>query len=209
MQYAVGSVNVTNGNATIVGVGTLFVANVQVGSVFSVKGSGVPYIVGSVTDDTHIVLTSNYAGTTLTGQAYAITTSRTPNNGWPYPEAHDIDTATILKQAMLSIDALHGALPGSIASANNLTLPANSRYNQITGAVQINLLDNTSWTPGKVTTLKFNGAPTVKNNQVASGNFKPIRLAGSVDFVASALDTLSVVYDAVDACWYEVGRAVI
>lgn len=209
MQYSAGSVAVTNGNASIVGTGTLFLSNVSIGSVFSVKGSGVPYIVGAIPDDTHLTLTGNYAGPTLSGLAYAVTTSRTPNRGWPYPEAFDVDTATILKQAMVMLDAFVGATPGSIASANNLVLPPNSRYNQITGAVQINLIDNSSWIPGRVTTIKFNGAPTVKNNQTASGNFKPVRLVGSVDFVASALDNLSVIYDSVDACWYETGRVVI
>lgn len=104
MQYKTGTVSVTNGSPDIVGTGTEWLATVTVGSMFSLQGSGVPYIVGSVDSDTEITLTSNYAGSTLSGQSYSLTTSFTPTLGIPYMEQGDIDTATIFKRAALVIE---------------------------------------------------------------------------------------------------------
>lgn len=120
MQYKTGTVAVTNGNNGIIGTGTLWLASVTIGSVFSVAGSGVPYIVANVVDDTHITLASNYGGTTLSGLSYAITTSFTPNQKLPYPEATDIDTHTIVKRAMLQVDTMLGAVIGGAAQANRV-----------------------------------------------------------------------------------------
>jgi hypothetical protein len=79
----------------------------------------------------------------------------------------------------------------------------------VDGATQINLINNSSWQGGAEVTLKFNSTPTVKHNQAASGNNRPVLLAGAADFVASASDTLTVRYDSTDAAWYETSRAVI
>src|SRR5258705_10420233 len=98
-QYSIGTVNVTNASAAVGGGGTLVGANVPVGSLFAISGQGVPYIVGSVTDDTHLTLSSNYAGATQSGLGYQITTSFTLNRSIPYMESGDVDTATIFKAA--------------------------------------------------------------------------------------------------------------
>ena len=74
-QYKAGTVAVTNSNAAVVGIGTAFLANVSIGELFTIAGSSVPYSVGAVADDTHLTLSSNYAGLTTSGLAYAITTS--------------------------------------------------------------------------------------------------------------------------------------
>jgi len=87
MQYREGTVAVTNGNPVVTGTGTAWVGNVTPGSVFTVNGSGVPYIVGSVDSNTQITLNGNYAGSTASGLSYSLTTSYTPNRGFPYPEA--------------------------------------------------------------------------------------------------------------------------
>jgi len=211
-QYRTGTVAVTNASAAVVGTNTKWAGNVAAGHLFTISGSLVPYVVGSVTDDTHLTLSSNYAGATQGGLAYSITTSLTPNFGLPYMEDRDIDTATIFKRAMLILDTLmarHGKQGVALASANNLTPGTDGNYFQITGAVQINLLESTGLLGGEVFTFKFNGAPTVKHNQAPSGAFKPYKLAGAVDFVATASDTLTLRYDLTDACFYEISRAVI
>lgn len=211
-QYRTGTVAVTNANAAVVGTNTKFVGNVAPGNLFTISGSLVPYVVGSVTDDTHLTLSSNYAGPTQGGLAYSITTSLTPNFGLPYMEDRDIDTATIFKRAMLILDTLmarHGKQGAALASANNLTPGTDGNYFQVTGAVQINLLDSTGLLGGELFTFKFNGAPTVKNNQAASGAFKPFKLAGAADFVATASDLLTVRYDVTDACFYQQAHEVI
>lgn len=96
-----------------------------------------------------------------------------------------------------------------VASANNLSLGTDGNYFQITGTTQINLLSSVGWQGGSVVTLKFNSTPTVKHNQTVSGNNRPILLAGAVDFVATANDTLTLRYDSTDTVWYEMSRAVI
>jgi len=64
-----------------------------------------------------------------------------------------------------------------------------------------------AWQAGSVVTLIFASTPTVKHNQAVSGANKPILLAGAVDFVASANDTLTLVSNGTS--WFEVARAVI
>lgn len=96
----------------------------------------------------------------------------------------------------------------SFAAANNLTTGTDGNYFQVTGATQINLINSVGWQGGSMLRLKFNSTPTVKNNQGASTTFHPINLAGAVDFVASALDVLTLTYDSTDSCWYETARSV-
>lgn len=107
------------------------------------------------------------------------------------------------------IGRLPNAQGTSTAAANNLVLPYDGTYIPISGATQINLLASTDWQGGSIVTLKFAAAPTVKHNFAVSGVNKPILLAGAVDFVASANDTLTLRYDSTDATWYEQSRAVI
>lgn len=97
----------------------------------------------------------------------------------------------------------------AVASANNLAVGTDGNRFQITGTTQINLLDNTNWTGGSIVRLHFQGAVTVAHNQAASGNFKPIMLAGAANFSATADDQLSVQYDTTASKWYEIGRTVI
>ena len=103
-QYNTGSVNVTNGNAVVVGVSTSWLAEVNVGDIFSIVGSGVWYTVGSVDTDLQITLNSNYAGATQSGQLYVITRDFTPSLGLPYPTTGDLETAAILKRALMLLD---------------------------------------------------------------------------------------------------------
>jgi len=104
-QYLSGSVTVTNGSPTVTGVSTLFTANVSLGDVFSLLSSGVFYTVAAIDSDLQITLSANYAGATATAQPYTITRDFTPILGLPYPVTGDVDTAGIVKEAMLKIDA--------------------------------------------------------------------------------------------------------
>lgn len=97
---------------------------------------------------------------------------------------------------------------GAATAANNLTL-GSANYFAVAGNTQMNLLDSTSWAGGSRVVFKFAGTPTVKHNQAPSTTFHPFLLAGAADFVASANDTLSLVYDSITAAWFETSRAVI
>lgn len=70
--YKTGTVNVTNGSATVTGVGTAFVANVKVGEEFRLQGANAGYEVTAVVSDTQLTIAPAYLGTTQTGQAYHI-----------------------------------------------------------------------------------------------------------------------------------------
>jgi hypothetical protein len=103
--------------------------------------------------------------------------------------------------------ATANGLVTTVASANNLSLGNGVKFCHISGATQINLLDSSNLDIGAIVTLIFDGAPTVKNNQGASGVYKPILLVGAADFVASSSDVLMLVWDGTN--WYEAGRSVI
>lgn len=110
------------------------------------------------------------------------------------------------------MDSTQNRLPtqgADIASANNLSLTTGNDYFHITGNTQVNLIDNNGRVGGDRVILNFDSTPTVKHNQAASGTYRPILLAGSADFVASANDMLTLLYDSVEDQWLEVARTVI
>ena len=92
-QYDAGTVNVINGDATIIGVGTLWLAEIVAGQHFSLQGQGNPeYTVLSVTSDTALELTTTYAGDTASAQAYSIFRDFTPNYNLPILSENVVDT---------------------------------------------------------------------------------------------------------------------
>lgn len=93
---------------------------------------------------------------------------------------------------------IRGFLGGgaSIASAAALPVPT-GRVCHVTGTTTITSITSTNLQSGVVVTLIFDGALTVTDG----GNLK---LAG--DFVTTADDTLTLVYDGTN--WYETGRSV-
>lgn len=99
-----------------------------------------------------------------------------------------------------------GKQGADVASANDTTL-SQGNYFDITGNTTINGIASAGWTAGSVVVLQFDSTPTVKHNTAASAGFASLLLAGAVDFVASANDTLTLVYDG--TTWRETGRAVI
>lgn len=69
--YKTGTVAVTNGSTTVTGTGTDFINGVRAGESF-VDAANVFYEIASITSATVLVLAKNYAGSTATGQSYAI-----------------------------------------------------------------------------------------------------------------------------------------
>ncbi len=162
-QYTTGTVSVLSGNATISGNGTTWLGNVSAGSVFSVLGSKVPYIVGNVAGNGTATLTAPYAGSNSNGLSYAITTSFTPNRGIPYMEQGDVDTATIFKEAMLLLDdTIFEQYQGAdIASAANVNLEtATGDLVDVTGNVTITSI---TLSQGHERTVRFTGTLVLTN----------------------------------------------
>lgn len=152
MKYNIGTINVTNSSAAVVGVGTKWVANLAAGQMFTVVGSGIVYYVGSITDDTHLTLTANYAGTTATAQPYTIVQSFTPGNSIPYPDIGDVQTATILKRALAIIDGLLTTVTATTAQFQSKTATVNTT-NKIVGKGCFNTTTNKElWPTGTLNT---------------------------------------------------------
>jgi hypothetical protein len=109
-QYVEGTVT-TDGTNTIVGVGTLWVANVTAGTdSFLIPvdngGDGVVYDVVTVTDDTHIVLSGAYGGDNVSGVGYAIARDFTSNQNIPELGRRDVGSDGIFTRAMRKIDSV-------------------------------------------------------------------------------------------------------
>lgn len=75
-----GTVAVTNGSPNVTGSGTTWTKYAYPGLLF-VSTDGTRYTISSVTDDTHLVLTANYGGSTLSAQSYSLRQKRYTCNG--------------------------------------------------------------------------------------------------------------------------------
>jgi hypothetical protein len=95
----------------------------------------------------------------------------------------------------------------AVAAANDLAFGFGGNLFHITGATQINAVTTSFWQAGSEITLIFDSTPTVKHNTAGGAGTAVILLAGAADFVASANDVLTLVYDGTS--WYETGRTVI
>lgn len=103
-QYKDGTVDVTNASASVTGNNTLWLAEVSVGDLFTVVGSGLNYEVSAITTDTALTLTAPYGGSTDTGVAYVISRDFTPTDNLPIINKGDVETATLLKRIVELID---------------------------------------------------------------------------------------------------------
>ena len=93
-----------------------------------------------------------------------------------------------------------------VASAGTITLTTGN-YFDITGTTTINFITTTNWGNNTVI-LQFDSSLTVTHNAAAPpANTAAILLSGSVNFAATANDTLQLVFDS--TTWREVSRTVI
>ena len=111
-QYTTGLVNVTNGSATVTGVGTSWLSEITPGNVFvraTMVGSNrvddsVYYTVASVASDTSLTLTAPYGGATGEDQPYGITRELTPA-GLPLLAPRSIGSVPIFNGAITALEA--------------------------------------------------------------------------------------------------------
>src|SRR4030066_317782 len=101
MQYKTGTVTVTNADATVTGLGTLFVANIAAGAIFKVDGDTATYVVGSITSDTALELTANYTGTTGGSKTYAIHRDFSVNRGYAMPNKGEAEFPDLLREQVI------------------------------------------------------------------------------------------------------------
>jgi len=121
-QYQEGTVVVTNGSAVVtavdpdpndpnVGPPQQWSSEVSAGDLFIVVGDSVVYTVQSVDSNTQITLASSYQGSTVTpggtpqkGVDYCIVRDFTQNYTFPLLAQGDVETATVLSDAMKKVD---------------------------------------------------------------------------------------------------------
>lgn len=120
-QYKDGTVSVTNGSNVVTGAGTLWLANISTGDLFTKAGDNVTYTVASIPSNTQITLTGNYGGSTSSGSSYGITIDFTPE-GYPLLNDGDLNTGAIYNEALRLISNDKQAL-GTAAFAD-LTSPS-------------------------------------------------------------------------------------
>lgn len=106
-QYKTGTASVTNGSDTVTGVGTQWLANVQVGNSFKFQGENAVYNVNAVTSDGTVKISPLYAGTSKVNAAYVIARDFT-GNGLYELSAGDLDWTFFMTQNMRLIDASLG-----------------------------------------------------------------------------------------------------
>jgi len=118
-QYRVGTVNVTNGSAIVIGTNTTWLTNAGAGNGFTIQNSGVSYTVASVQSDTQITLSSNYGGTTGSGLSYVLFSSFTYPDNIAEIAKNDIETATIITRSFRKIqDLVSNIANGTYTSTN-------------------------------------------------------------------------------------------
>ena len=104
MQYKEGTVSVTNGSQDVVGTNTYWRNNIKVGDFFKIVGESEYYEIASVTDDTHLSLTTPYQGATGSGKSYVILRDYTENYKLPEISKGDLDWHISYNRAMKIID---------------------------------------------------------------------------------------------------------
>lgn len=136
-QYSLGKASVTNGTAAVVGVGTAWSTALAAGQYFAFLNENVWYVIETITDDTHLTLTSNYTGVTKAAQNYLVQLTYTPNNNYPLPTFGDQNVSSLLSVTLLELDTklasfspLVAAMQGAVTlnGACTLTLSGGTSF---------------------------------------------------------------------------------
>lgn len=103
---------------------------------------------------------------------------------------------------------LQGDKGADVASADEITLGTDGNYFDITGTTAINHITKTGWQAGSIVALQFDGNVAVMHDaESPTGTEASILLTGGAAFMATADDTLQLVYDGV--YFREISRAAI
>jgi len=179
-QYQTGTIITEQGTNKVSGESTAWLANAAVGDVFKVSGVDATYNVGLVSSNTTLSLTSNYAGPSVSGEAYQIIRDFTDNYNIPEIWIGDKDWPFHLTQGLRIIDQyLTGGkqtvVPqGEVTTLNMVVTDLNKTHLlQNSGEAVINL-------------------PSVGSDDIGSGVEFRRKGIGGVAIVAADLDTIMI-----------------
>jgi len=104
-QYNAGNVDLTNGSAAVVGHDTVWTAGHE-GKIFRRRGLGTAYVIQSVTDNTHLTLSTVYGGSSENGVNYDIFMDFTANCAFKEVAKGDYDGLWAMTDNMRKIDEI-------------------------------------------------------------------------------------------------------
>lgn len=122
--YKNGTVSVVSGSATVSGSGTVWLGQIKTGDIFTVDRTRV-YEVLTVSSDTSLTLAENYAGSTASGQTYAIMRN--------FTDTLSADVCSKLLGVMNKYDGLADVVTGGGGGGSGTTTATLTRGNYLTG----------------------------------------------------------------------------
>jgi len=179
-QYQTGTIVTEQGTPKVSGESTEWLANVAIGDVFKVSGVNATYTVGLISTDTTLSLTSNYAGTSVSGESYQIIRDFTDNYNIPEIWVGDKDWPYHLTQGLRIIDQYLTGGKQTVVDQGEVTT-----FNMVvTDLNKIHLLQNSG---EAVINL-----PSVDSDDIGSGVEFRKKGSGEINIVAADLDTIMI-----------------
>lgn len=198
MQYKDGICNVINGDATVTGIGTEWLANVSTGDEFILEDGQVAYQVASVTNDTSLELNTTYAGATANNQNYVIARDFSANFNWALMQKGDLETAALQNRNWLTLDAQGGSPLGSLIQLNQYITVSDSNYLKKTTVARLNTSQSLSTDSPQNNIIDWTGADYIDTGDThnPASNASRITVPTDVDY---AKFTVRLVLDASEA----------
>ena len=179
-QYQTGTIKTEQGTNKVSGESTEWLANVDVGDVFKVSGVNATYVVGLISTDTALSLTSDYVGTSVSGEAYQIVRDFTDNYNIPEIWVGDKDWPYHVTQAFRIIDQYLVEARKTVVDQGEVT----TLNMAVTDLNKIHLLQNSG---EAVINL-----PSVDSDDIGSGVEFRRKGIGGVAIVAADSDTIMI-----------------
>jgi hypothetical protein len=180
-------------------------------SLQSDEGDYGTFVVGPVDDTENIFVAGDIAdGATAIGITIGANLTLSTSGAKLVSVANSL-ASTADEKAYIDIDGSFysdgrklGTQGSDVTAANDITLGLGN-YFDITGATEVQRILGTGWTDGSLVVLQFDSNPNVKTGVTAGSSYYGFKLAGAVDFAATAGDTLTLVFDG--GWWRELARS--
>ncbi|MEA1651847.1 hypothetical protein UAJ10_22885 [Nitrospirillum sp. BR 11164] len=102
-QYTTGTITLTNGSATVTGMGTVWLANLAPGALLTVSEDDPVAVVAAVTADGSLTLETPWPGASYTNTAYEAVRDFDPSTGAPLLSHGLRNTNVVVNRAILAL----------------------------------------------------------------------------------------------------------